>query len=553
MSIAKVDANRSEPEAPRKTGRIRLEYLDGLRGLAALYVALCHTYFQVNPDVLQSPSVSLLPVGWDVLRHGHLAVGLFIVLSGYCLTLPVVNSPEHRLRGGLVDYIKRRARRILPPYFAALLLSLGLIALVPPSTGVLWRGMLPAFTPDVLLSHLLLLHNFGQDWMYKINYTLWTVAVEWQIYFVFALLLLPVRRRFGLLATVVASFVLAQGVRHLLPYPYEACAWYIGLFTLGMAGAEIGFSGNPQISRWRDRLPWGWLSGLFATVLIASLVFEPSDGLGLFGRDVLIGLGSVSALIHCTGWLQRGGTGRRPAVLTLAEAPALVGLGVFSYSLYLTHALVIVLVDAAFLTLELLPVQRLVVLLAIAIPLAVLFAYLFHRLFERRFMSAVALGDREPLAVPLAALRRLWQRATGTQTTAGINRAFLQHIGEQMAADTVTVLLAAPEQQLLVYASVGLEKEVREHVQIPIGRGVAGTIASERQPQIVENLQEVEVISPILRAKGLCSLVGVPIITKDRLLGVLHVGTTNCNRHFSPEDIHRLQNFAHSLEATLAT
>ena len=121
----------------------RLAFLDGLRGLAALYVVLHHAALEVRGA---SP---WRVVEWSrgLLRHGHFAVAVFIVLSGYCLMRPVANDPRGRLRGGIVGYLGRRARRILPPYYAALGLCWLLIAVVPglnQAQGLRWDRALPA-------------------------------------------------------------------------------------------------------------------------------------------------------------------------------------------------------------------------------------------------------------------------------------------------------------------------------------------------------------------------------------------------------------------------
>ena len=99
----------SRPATP--PARLRLNHVDGLRALAALYVVLHHIWLDGRPEDRAHDWGS-----W--LRHGHFAVTLFIVLSGYCLMLPVVRG-DGTLRGGIVPYLKR-ARRILPPYYAAL-------------------------------------------------------------------------------------------------------------------------------------------------------------------------------------------------------------------------------------------------------------------------------------------------------------------------------------------------------------------------------------------------------------------------------------------------
>ena len=118
-----------------------------------------------------------------VLGYGHLAVDVFIVLSGYCLMLPVAASADLKLRGGLIGYIKRRAWRIVPPYYAALCVAL-IIALT--------NGAYHMFSPGDVAAHLLLIHNLNPDWLYSINAPMWSIAVEWQIYFVFGASLLPV-------------------------------------------------------------------------------------------------------------------------------------------------------------------------------------------------------------------------------------------------------------------------------------------------------------------------------------------------------------------------
>jgi len=97
--------------------RVKLEFLDGLRGLAAFYVLLHHLY-----DPFGIPRALTYPL--SILRFGHYAVGAFIVLSGYCLMLPIVRSTDGKISGGTFHFFKRRAMRILPPYYAALILSL---------------------------------------------------------------------------------------------------------------------------------------------------------------------------------------------------------------------------------------------------------------------------------------------------------------------------------------------------------------------------------------------------------------------------------------------
>src|SRR5437660_75394 len=124
MSLSPPSASAQAPSVPvpLAPSRFRLDFLDGIRGLAALYVALFHVSYARQS--LPEPARHLT----DWLQFGHYAVGVFIVLSGYCLMLPVARSADGRLRGGVGSYLRRRAWRILPPYYAALVLALALVA-----------------------------------------------------------------------------------------------------------------------------------------------------------------------------------------------------------------------------------------------------------------------------------------------------------------------------------------------------------------------------------------------------------------------------------------
>jgi peptidoglycan/LPS O-acetylase OafA/YrhL len=115
--------------------------------------------------------------------YGHYSVAVFIVLSGFCLALPVALSPDRQLRGGFGRYIRRRALRILPPYFAALFLFIALIAVTPllqTPAGTAWDSKIP-MTKGAVLSHVALIHNVIPGLNYRIDGPMWSVATEWQI------------------------------------------------------------------------------------------------------------------------------------------------------------------------------------------------------------------------------------------------------------------------------------------------------------------------------------------------------------------------------------
>jgi len=384
---------------PPPTSRLRLDYLDGLRGLAALYVVLHHAYYGLTAEAALPPLAAHLTY-W--LYLGRSAVDIFIVLSGYCLMMPVVRAGAGRLPAGPREFFRRRARRILPPYYAAMAVTLLAIFLVPPlhdlsRPNVLWNTALPVWTPGVLVSHLLLVHNFDPAWHSKIDYPMWSVATEWQIYFLFPLLLLPVWRRFGPAAAVLAAFVVGLAPLFLFFDRFSGVSpHFLGLFALGMAGADLNFSPSPRLASWRERLPWGALAASFGVTLALVSLRHSSWPLSVAFKDILVGAATACLLVFCTRFLTRchepateqsPARPRAPLALRLCESRPAVRLGVFSYSLYLIHAPVLAVCQALVRPLRLPPTWELTLMLAAGVPLALLCSYLFYLAFERPFLS----------------------------------------------------------------------------------------------------------------------------------------------------------------------
>jgi serine phosphatase RsbU (regulator of sigma subunit) len=110
-----------------------------------------------------------------------------------------------------------------------------------------------------------------------------------------------------------------------------------------------------------------------------------------------------------------------------------------------------------------------------------------------------------------------------------------------LGADTAAVLLLDYSSGYLVAtAAAGLEEEVRQGVRIPVGHGFAGRIAAGHKPVILDRVDHTTVLNPILLAKGIRSLLGVPMVAAGRVIGVLHVGSLS-GRRFTSEDVDLLQ------------
>lgn len=366
-----------------------LPYLDGMRGLAALYVVLHHAYMEIaeQPSItLSLPYFAELSTRW--LYYGQIAVDIFIVLSGYCLMLPVAVAGGS-LRGGTSRYFLRRARRILPPYYIALVLSLILIGVVPgmnKMSGTRWDFALPALTPSAIGSHLLLIHNLSPNWVYRINPPMWSIATEWQIYFLFPLLLLPVWKRFGNLATIAVAFSLSLAPWFLFHQGVPACPWFLGLFALGMVAAVINVS-RPvpleQLLQWSKALcVMGLAVFLGGTVTIGA----PRLWQYLYLMDFLVGFTVACFLVLCTGYCFNYLKSSHPFFLRFVASRYPVQLGMFSYNLYLVHFPVLSLLHLWIRPLNLRSVEELGFLLSVGTVVSLVLSYIFHRLFERQFI-----------------------------------------------------------------------------------------------------------------------------------------------------------------------
>ena len=113
----------------------------------------------------------------------------------------------------------------------------------------------------------------------------------------------------------------------------------------------------------------------------------------------------------------------------------------------------------------------------------------------------------------------------------------LDQILDLLHSDTAAILLLdAKSDQLIARAACGLEEEVRQGVRIPVGAGFAGRIAAERQPLILERIDASTVANPILWEKGIQSMLGVPLVVGESLIGVLHVGSFG-TKAFTENDV----------------
>jgi len=363
-----------QPVSPASS--VHLDHLDGLRCIACLCVMLTHTF-----AIAYTP---FLPAMTQWAMFARFSVDLFIVLSGYCLMFPVLRR-NGELRGGALEFYKRRARRILPPYYVALGLSLFLIwALIGQPTGNCWDAALPV-TARNLTAHLLLIQNvYGGS---KINAPLWTVSVEWWIYFLFPVLVF-FWRSLGATVMTMSTIVLSYFCYFALAHTKLSglTCHYVGLFTLGMLSAAVSQGQGPKWLPAKESRHWLLLAIVPIAVNIALRLrygqVWANNNLGLV--DFISGIGSACLLVvvaqnlHAPSRILREALSRRP----------LVALGKFAYSVYLIHfPLLQVIWQYGISHLHVGKPIALAALVVIGCPVTVGLCYLFHLVFELPFMA----------------------------------------------------------------------------------------------------------------------------------------------------------------------
>lgn len=371
------------------TGKQRLAGLDGIRGLAALFVVGNHVFLRAFPGypVDHAP----LWAGW--LIYGRFAVVVFIVLSGFSLAL---SPARHGWRlDGISRFAQRRAWRILPAYWAALAFSLAVAWLVVPQPG---QGL-----PDAqsVLVNGLLVQNF--DAAHSPNAAFWSMAVEAQLYILFPLLLLMVRRWSAVAMVATVTLVVAAvglvgpHVSRLATFVIQSPPDLAALFAFGLLAAGI-----VRASRARRSWPWRWLALVAAAPVIATICWQGSVWTldHVFWVDLALGP-AIACLLASIA------TGRPASLLRLLDARPMRRLGSSSYSLYLTHGpIVMVVYDKIVAGRVGQGVPAFLVTLALVLPLTIGFARLFSSVFEARFrahlswLAAVGRHQPRPEGVP---------------------------------------------------------------------------------------------------------------------------------------------------------
>ena len=165
---------------------------------------------------------------------------------------------------------------------------------------------------------------------------------------------------------------------------------------------------------------------------------------------------------------------------------------------------------------------------------------------EGRLVSALARTEEarleaENLSQRLNSLQRLTDAALARLSVEEVIAESLNRLREVLNVDTAAILLLEKEgEELVAWAAQGLEEEVELGVRIPVGEGFAGRVVAENKPRIIRDVDQADVYNPLIKQKGIKSLLGVPLLIEGRPIGVLHVGKLKTT-DFTDEDVRLLE------------
>lgn len=360
----------------------KLTFLETLRGLAALYVVIHHARWLLwigysngylkNPDQFSLLN-KMLVYFFSLFIYGHEMVLFFFVLSGFVIHLRYSKNLKSGEKGfQLQAYLIRRFKRIFPPLVFAITLtfildSVGKYYSYPIySKDTPFRIVKDNFDLSTLLGNLsFLMNTYVETW--GSNFALWSLKFEWWFYMIYPVLFLFLRRSTYLAFLLVTSLYVLSFYTQYWPSKLanEICGylltWWFGVYLADVYTKRVCVTFS-QI------LPF--------SILIPLMIIVRPD-LSQQTRDTLWGLGFSGVLAGLFYLNERK--------LLPVFFDKVSGLGRFSFSLYITHVPILVLISGWLLDKGELPLSFEYVLGGTAICIG--FAIIVHSWIETPFLS----------------------------------------------------------------------------------------------------------------------------------------------------------------------
>jgi peptidoglycan/LPS O-acetylase OafA/YrhL len=304
--------------------------LDGLRGLSALYILVHHARqiltqpynngLSIHPDKYSVIDKSLV-YAFSFFKYGHEAVIIFFVLSGFVIHLKQADKNYNYNTFSISNYLKKRIKRIYPTLITSFILCVIIDFIISKLLNQSLSVNLSKYSFSTFLYNLFLIPNTA-DW--GNNFPLWSLKHEWTFYLLYPLLLILSNFDKKIPIIVVITFYLSYTLGYRIPYinnvAYSLAVWFLGFLL-----AEI----------YQKKKTWSKIIPYF-TLLIIIYPFINREKNELYPYlDLTFGLivmGLLSILIqNKTNFVNR----------FLSKFSF---LGTFSYSLYLLHWPILILI-----------------------------------------------------------------------------------------------------------------------------------------------------------------------------------------------------------------
>lgn len=298
-------------------GNSRIEALDALRGLAAVWVVLYHMVLVPSPNLA-------VPQWASLASYGGMGVTLFFVVSAFSLCY----SNDVHKDGSNFAFFTRRFFRIAPLFYSMLVFY------------YLWHAYYHTFhSPSEVIENLTFIFNLVPGRQVGYVPASWTIGVEMLFYILFPVLIRyaagdPWKGISLLLASMVVADVWTRGLFWFVGRPSEYEQWtfvrHLPIFILGIVVYQLIRKLPDDHRRHSIGLVLLGTAAILLTAVVSgkTAVLDPYDWQGLVFAALLGGLlaNPVSVLVN----------------------RVTVFLGKISYSLYLIHPVLVVLVTPVY-------------------------------------------------------------------------------------------------------------------------------------------------------------------------------------------------------------
>jgi sigma-B regulation protein RsbU (phosphoserine phosphatase) len=152
----------------------------------------------------------------------------------------------------------------------------------------------------------------------------------------------------------------------------------------------------------------------------------------------------------------------------------------------------------------------------------------------------------------LSALHRISQATSSSLNLKEMLETVLGEVAEVMNADSGSIMLYVPEKDhLRIEASYGIPVRISRKTAVAMGEGVAGWVALHREPLLVNNLDHDPRFNLIALRPEITSAVIVPLMVKNRFLGVLSVSMNSEERRYAQRDISLMKTMGASISIAI--